>query len=49
VVHPFSAAGEWDGLPDLGPVPDGRDLLRSFRFRFCASSRFLFFFTEGFS
>ena len=33
----------------LGAEPDGRERLRSLRFRFCASSCFLFFFTEGFS
>lgn len=45
----FDAAGDCDGLPGRGPDPDGRERLRSFRFRFCASSCFLFFFTEGFS
>jgi hypothetical protein len=45
----FYAAGDCDGLPGLGPEPGGRDRLRSFRFRFCASSCFFFFFTEGFS
>jgi hypothetical protein len=48
-VRSFDAADDCDGLPGLGPEPDGRDRFRSFRFRFCASSCFLFFFTEGFS
>jgi hypothetical protein len=45
----FYAAGDRDGPPGLGPEPDGRDRLRSFRLRFSASSCFFFFFTEGFS
>lgn len=36
-------------VPGLGVQVDGRERLRSFRFLFCASSCFLFFFTEGFS
>lgn len=36
-------------LPGLGPEKDCRERFRSFRFRFCASNCFLFFFTEGFS
>jgi len=36
-------------LPGLGIALDGRERLRSFRFRFCASSCFFFFFTEGLS
>jgi len=36
-------------FPGLGAEPEGRERLRSFRLRFCASSCFFFFFTEGFS
>ena len=45
---PLDAAGECDGLPGLGPDPDGRERLRSFRLRFSASICLFFFFTEGF-
>jgi len=45
----FYAAGDCDGLPGLGAEPDDCERLRSFLFRFCASSCFFFFFTEGFS
>ena len=45
----FDAAGDCDGLPDLGPEPPVRARLRSFRLRFSASSCLFFFFTEGFS
>lgn len=40
-----------DGLPGpvLGPEPDGRARLRSFRLRFSASICLFFFFTDGFS
>jgi hypothetical protein len=48
-VRSFYAAGVCDGLAGLGPEPDDRARLRTFRLRFSASSRLFFFFTEGFS
>jgi hypothetical protein len=45
----LAAPEDCDGLAGLGPEPEDRERLRSFRLRFSASSCFIFFFTEGFS
>jgi hypothetical protein len=49
VSYLCDGADDCDGLPGLGPEPDGRARLRSFRLRFSASICLFFFLTEGFS